>query len=1249
MLAFLVGILTLPLPLHAQVGPGVDIRQPDSAEQRKLAGEIEKLNLGGNVQFLIEDHAEIIEILKRTYGPNNIVTGRLVHRLGTNALMFRDYERASVHFGEAKRILTKALGTDHTDLIWLELSEIAILNWTGKHREQFQRSSEILARIDADYADQTELVAQARSNLANAHYKLGQFLASEEIDRALYDTALTKHGSKAMGVQSSMIALVYDLLALGRPDEARALFDAQNALESVDPKKNGRLAASLLRADARIRESVSDLDGARDALTKAHKLYSAEIFLPYVQKSIRPEPRHVLAVLSALDVARLENRKFSDSEGFWGPLDLRMQLGGKERYSSQIILDDPPEITDRLSLEATRNEAINKERGDMFPIESEPFYRAVIEAIEHNTGTKSPHFAKALQDLGRNLLLQGKPFSAEQELLRALEIQQASLEPDHPEISRTRVLLAKAYRNQTLKDLAVEQLQAALPNMVANSSPSKLELFEASALLDSIYAADWNYDARDRLWDAVADTLSEVDPYLAFPQIEARLVSFERYLLYLIGNEGAPPTEIVTPFEELAANLKQPNSVTGKVEIPGPFRRTALALDRILAEVYFARGEHKKVAEILFKYENPWVAARLNEQTANYAQRVNRWAEMLVSAPDVTTNQKKTIMAARWLDAVENMMEFRMGRASSGDDDIESRQRRLFISQGVGFQYRYSLSTRLKANYIHGRAALAAAEKEPQEYAGYLDLSGFDDAFHAAQLLRIDRNSQTMARSAARAAAPTERLSELARELDDVGEALFKAKYINRGEGEPIDRQTAEKLAQRYAEIDREIKQGFPEYYEFSAPEPLSFWDVQKRLADDEGTLLIIPAGDDVYIFAISKRYTIGKTWHRIEGGREKVEHLVALLRCDLDPIECGLPGTDAFDRKSAWKLYEMLISPIAGVFEKQAAYNPKMKRIYVVTSGAISALPLSVLLTENPGDSEESLEGLRDAPWLANKFDMVYLPSISDLRPMRGNNTLSATFTGYGDPAIGEARSVKVKPDDVIKQSRGGPILANRNALKGMEALPGTARELNAIKSLFSADGARVFLQASATESQIKRDRTISQSGIVVISTHGVLPSIDAGFTEPGLVFSPPEIASSFDDGLLLASEAATLELSAQLVILSACNTASAGQLNNADGLSGLARSFIYSGAHSLYASHWRVSDVVTEQLIVTAIESSLADPSRTRSEALAIAMRSVRSGKKPDGTAYEDWDIFWAHPSSWAPFVTISGSETLTALADD
>lgn len=65
---------------------------------------------------------------------------------------------------------------------------------------------------------------------------------------------------------------------------------------------------------------------------------------------------------------------------------------------------------------------------------------------------------------------------------------------------------------------------------------------------------------------------------------------------------------------------------------------------------------------------------------------------------------------------------------------------------------------------------------------------------------------------------------------------------------------------------------------------------------------------------------------------------------------------------------------------------------------------------------------------------------------------------------------------------------------------------------------------------------------------------------SEPGLILTPPDLASETDDGYLSASEIAGLKLDADWVILSACNTAS-GEAPNAEALSGLARAFIVSG----------------------------------------------------------------------------------------
>ena len=94
----------------------------------------------------------------------------------------------------------------------------------------------------------------------------------------------------------------------------------------------------------------------------------------------------------------------------------------------------------------------------------------------------------------------------------------------------------------------------------------------------------------------------------------------------------------------------------------------------------------------------------------------------------------------------------------------------------------------------------------------------------------------------------------------------------------------------------------------------------------------------------------------------------------------------------------------------------------------------------------------------------------------------------------------------------------------------------------------------------------------MLAFATHGVMAGEISGLNEPGLVLTPPEKPSEEDDGFLAASEIATLDLNADWVLLSACNTAAADGAPGAEGFSGLARAFFYAGARTLLVSHWSV-----------------------------------------------------------------------------
>ena len=138
-----------------------------------------------------------------------------------------------------------------------------------------------------------------------------------------------------------------------------------------------------------------------------------------------------------------------------------------------------------------------------------------------------------------------------------------------------------------------------------------------------------------------------------------------------------------------------------------------------------------------------------------------------------------------------------------------------------------------------------------------------------------------------------------------------------------------------------------------------------------------------------------------------------------------------------------------------------------------------------------------------------------------------------------------------------------------------------------------------------------------------------------------PPARSSDLDDGVLTASEAANLRFVADWIILSACDTATSDGTSGAEGLSSLARGFLYAGAGALLASHWPVNDAVTGILTTETLAQRQADPALTRAQALQIAMRTVRTGRRPDGSIVKGWTAAWAHPALWAPFTIITNQD--------
>jgi CHAT domain-containing protein len=210
---------------------------------------------------------------------------------------------------------------------------------------------------------------------------------------------------------------------------------------------------------------------------------------------------------------------------------------------------------------------------------------------------------------------------------------------------------------------------------------------------------------------------------------------------------------------------------------------------------------------------------------------------------------------------------------------------------------------------------------------------------------------------------------------------------------------------------------------------------------------------------------------------------------------------------------------------------------------------------------------------------------------------------------------------------TRGG--LADISHIRQQAPLPETARELCDVARGLGADPDEMRLGARATKHEVKElsaHGELAHYRIIHFATHGALAGQLTGTNEPGLILTPPNEASAKDDGYLSASDITGLKLDADLVILSACNTA-AGDANSAEALSGLARAFIYAQARALLVSHWAVNSNATVKLITGAMSRLAADKSLGRAEAIRQSMLALID----KGLPHE------AHPANWAPFIVV------------
>ena len=417
------------------------------------------------------------------------------------------------------------------------------------------------------------------------------------------------------------------------------------------------------------------------------------------------------------------------------------------------------------------------------------------------------------------------------------------------------------------------------------------------------------------------------------------------------------------------------------------------------------------------------------------------------------------------------------------------------------------------------------------------------------------------------------------------------------------------------ADAEAKLREKAPSYLELLSPQ-VSTDDVRAVLTDHEAYLRIAMGSDGGFGALADKQ---GVHPFLIALTSSQVDALVDRVRRSTHLRGRSLPD---YDLDAAAELYAGLIAPV----KDQLA---QIEDLDVDVSGALASAPFAAFAVAAPDAAQ--LENIKSGDytgvdWLARHVSIANTlgpAAFVRLRKQPPQPTAELHAAIYGDfqpdPAKMAQRLAKEEGLSEVCEKQV------EHALAALGALPETADEARSVAASFTSP--RISLGGDFTDVDFMTSPDTANADVIVLATHGVL-AISSCFAEPALVAS----VGSAGDGLIQASQLLDRQLKARLVVLSACDTAAGGKLDEArtglgdggDALSGLARAFIYAGARDVLATQWKV-DAAASGAEITDMLANARKPDESLRKALSDSEAKLYG--QPET----------AHPFYWAPFVLV------------
>lgn len=461
------------------------------------------------------------------------------------------------------------------------------------------------------------------------------------------------------------------------------------------------------------------------------------------------------------------------------------------------------------------------------------------------------------------------------------------------------------------------------------------------------------------------------------------------------------------------------------------------------------------------------------------------------------------------------------------------------------------------------------------------------DIFGAGQLLQRPGLAQTQA--------------VLARELsggNDEAALLFRkttniTRSIERLRGAILQMQTSAELSPEAAALKAEREQRLEQLqvqqaevlqklaenprYRAVNDSSIDLAGLQSILRDDEVYVKLLTLEDETFVIYATAGDALA---YKADITPDELEFTVDAIRETIAIAEGGQVLTLPFDIASSRDLYLKLFGPVADRL-------PTHRHIVFEPDGAMLKLPINLLVTDDASverylaqlESEEGDEyNFTGTAWLGRNSQVSTSVSPAAFRDVRASrpSTGAKSYLGLG-------QNTPIGDGPTGTASTRAALAGGENCLwsPNIWANPIKADELfDAANRL--GGGTTVLTQDQFTDTAIGAREDLAEYRILHFATHGLVTA-----PQPGCPPRPALLTSFGDkdsDGLLSFAEIFALRIDADLVILSACDTAGeatvgatreAGVTSGGDfALDGLVRAFVGAGGRTVLASHWPVPD---------------------------------------------------------------------------